>query len=432
MVGFLKPALSKLHRIAVLGEEQRNDLEKEFIRTCIVFAERRVKKELKLLSTTITKCKRYLDSEDPEADSKLLVWLGQFSVKKGRSLVDICFLAYDQRKAPEMRWLKSEIQAHGGEAHTNERVLAFEQVHHQLGRLANHVRAPIEAIKDASSLPRLFDEYDVRLIKPIGSNPRPQADSLTNLPSILKRMLPANDPKLEEYEEGIRSLDQKFHIMERIHKQYEDKNFQPLVHAEIRVLEHFHANNINFVDDDRYIGCSKPACYCCHLYFQHHQARPVIPESHQNIYPNWGVPALPGGAEDPGYKEQRDLMNKMLKTIKQDALSQIRRKAGPLRWHADSRTGITMSSMESPLDMDIGYPRKQSPERELVTLDAESALSEGISRIELQPYALEAPSTSSLEDDSDSIGSANSVRGFRNETMSEFDSDSDSSGGCAL
>lgn len=425
---FLKPALAKLHCIIVLEEELRTYLEKDFIHTCIRFAERRVKKEIRLLSTAIARCKRYRNSENPEADSKLLAWLGQFSIKRG--ILDVCSLAYDQRKAPEMRWLEGEIQPYGGEAHTNERVLAFEQVHHLLGRLAHHVRAPIEAIKDSSSLPRLFDVYDVRLIRPVDSNPRPQADSLTNLPSILKRMLPANDPKLKEYEEGIRSLDQKFHITERIHRQYEDKNFQPQIHAEIQVLEHFHNNNINFVDDDRYIGCSKPACYCCHLYFQHHQARPVVPESHQNIYPNWGVPALPSGAEDPGYKEQRNLMNKMLQTIKQDALSQIRRKAGPLRWHADSRTGITMSSMESPLD--IGHPRKHSPERELVTLDAESALSGGISRIELQSDALEAPSTSSLEDDTDSIESANSDREFHNETMSGFDSDSDSSGGCAL
>lgn len=62
----------------------------------------------------------------------------------------------------------------------------------------------------------------------------------------------------------------------------------------------------------------------------------------------------------------------------------------------------------------------------------ESALSGGISRIELQSDALEAPSTSSLEDDTDSIESANSDREFHNETMSGFDSDSDSSGGCAL
>ncbi|KAI1780681.1 hypothetical protein F4818DRAFT_396476 [Hypoxylon cercidicola] len=429
---FLKPILSKIYHIIRLEGEQRNGPEQEFIRTCITFAERRVKKEIKMLSSAVTRCKRYLNNENPEAESKLVAWLDQFRPKRGRSIVDVCSLAYDQRKAPEMRWLEGEIQTHDGEVRPSERVLAFESVHHFLGRLAHHVRAPTEVIKDSSSLLRLFDVYDVRLVRPIDSSPRPQGDSLTTLPSILKRMLPANDPKLKEYEENIRSLDQKFHITERIHQKYEDKNFQSQIHAEIQVLEYFHTNNINFVNDDKYIGCSKPACYCCHLYFQHHQARPVVPESHQNIYPNWGVPALPNGAKDAGYEQQRNLMNKMLHTIRQDALSQIQRKAGPLRWHADSRTGITMSTMTPSLDLE--HSRKHSPERELIALDAESALSEGISNLELQSHSLEASSMSSLEDDTDSIDSANSVREPHNEAMPEFDSksDSDSTGGCAL
>lgn len=334
-----------------------------------------------------------------------------------------------------MRWLEGEIQARDGDSHSNERVHALEQVHHYLGRLAHHVRAPMEVVKDSYSLPRLFDVYDIRLIKRVGSNPRPEADSLTTLPNILRRMLPSNDPRLEEYRKNIQDLDHKFNITARIQEKYEDKNFQPQIHAEIQVLEHFHANHIHFVDDDRYIGCSKSACYCCHLYFLHHKARPVVPESHQSIYLNWGLRVLPEGARDLGYEEQRNLINKMLEAIRHDALDQIRRKAGPPRWHADSRTGITMSTMEQSLDLDIMPPRKHSPEREIVASDVESGLSEHIARIELQSHILEASSMSSLEDETSSTDSATSVPRLHSETMVEFDSDSedsDSIGGCAL
>ncbi|KAI1766826.1 hypothetical protein GGR53DRAFT_180630 [Hypoxylon sp. FL1150] len=367
IVRFLEDTLPKLRKIFTLGEEQRDRIEKEFVRECITFAKSRVKKEIKLLAKFIAICKQQLDGGKSEADSKLLTWLGKFNIKGDKSVIDVCLLAYDQRKPSEMRWLKGKFQARDGEAHLTERVSAFEQVYHYLGRLAHHVRAPIEVVQDSSSLSRLFDEYDIRLIERVESNPRPEADSMTNLPDILKRMLPANDPGLKQYRENIQSLDQKFNITARIQEKYDDKNFQPQIHAEIQVLEHFYANRIGFADDDRYVGCSKPACYCCHLYFQHHKARPVVPESHQNIYRNWGLRALPEGAKDPGYVEQRNLINKMLEAIRQDALGQIRCKASPPRRHADSRTGITVSTMEPSLDMI--HPRKHSPEKGLISLD---------------------------------------------------------------
>ncbi len=41
---------------------------------------------------------------------------------------------------------------------------------------------------------------------------------------------------------------------------FNEANSRSQVHAEIMVLEYFYANRLEFLGDDRYIGCSKPSC----------------------------------------------------------------------------------------------------------------------------------------------------------------------------
>ncbi|KAI1798779.1 hypothetical protein F4811DRAFT_162683 [Daldinia bambusicola] len=416
-VEFLKSSLAKIRRILALGEEQRGTLEVEFTRTCIKFARHRVKKEVNLLSRAIRDCQ---NRTGYVADSELATWLEQFILGKAGSITDICFKAYDQRKAPEMRSLENRTSSGNQDASLDKYASPFGAVHHWLGRLAHHVRAPKEVIEDSVELDHLFDSHQVCLVKSPPSSPRPQADSLTGLDGILKRMLPANDLQLKEYTEALGSLDRKFQIAKRVRDEYENKNFQPRIHAEIQILEHFYTNQLRYVGNDSYIGCSKPACYCCHLYFRHHQARPVEPESHQKIYLNWGVPELTNGSKDPGYIAQRDLMNKMLETIRKDALAQIIQKAGPLKWHPDSLTGITISTRALPANMvQLG---ESSLSRQQTNSSYDSVISEDISAAESQSRTIEessSPSLDSLDND------YSSSRELQDEAADGLNSDSD-------
>ncbi|KAI0110661.1 hypothetical protein F4776DRAFT_362689 [Hypoxylon sp. NC0597] len=345
---FLRRTFTRIRSIIILGETERGHAEQEFITKCIEFAEPRVKKEIKLLSKAIEKCEKHLDGTKFVQDSRLKTWLSQFSQEGSKSRGDTCFRAYNQRKAIEMSWLEDKINTNYTETGLDDQAFPFSTVRHYLGRLAAHVRRPKEVIEDSITLSHLFDEYKIRAVPPKPSCKRPEADDLTELDSILVRMLPAREPKLGEYKEALTSLDQKFNIAQKFRCTYTSENFQPRIHAEIQILEHFCTNRLRFAGDDSYIGCSKPACYCCHLYFQHHPSTPVVPESHQKIYLNWGVPDLPSGVRDPGYNPQRDLMNKMVERIRQDALEQIKQKAGPLKWHADSLTEFTERMVELP------------------------------------------------------------------------------------
>ncbi|KAI1661202.1 hypothetical protein F4813DRAFT_346782 [Daldinia decipiens] len=420
-LGFLKASLEQIRHIIVLKEEQRSPLEVRFTRAWVNFAERRVKKEVKLLSRAINECKRYINKENSVPDSQLGKWLQQFIPDKGKPVADICFQAYDQRKTPEFRSLEGKTYSGNGDIDPGEYESLFATVHHRLGRLAHHVRAPKEVIEDSLELAHLFDAYEICLVNPPLLNPPP---SLTELHSIVKRMLPDKEPKLEEYIEALVSLDHKYHIGQGIHEEYNNKNFQLRVHAEVQVLEHFCTNQLRYVDNDHYIGCSKPSCYCCHLYFRHHKSRPVEPESHQKIYLNWGVPALPEGSKSPGYNMQRDLMNEMVKTIRKDALAQIIQKAGPLKWHPDSLTGITISTTALPPEK---VHLEENPlERQLTSSSYDSTMPEVIPVTDAQSRIAEEWSSSSLDNDNSSTCEP------QGEAVSEFHSDSDSDGGASL
>ncbi|KAI0154147.1 hypothetical protein GGR57DRAFT_467386 [Xylariaceae sp. FL1272] len=238
------------------------------------------------------------------------------------------------------------------------------EVRHYLGRLAHHIRAPkklLGAFLQHSRLQNVLEEFEVGVVPvaPCVQGPHCKRASVqrnrsrnhaannrgeagADIFGILRRMLSETDSDLNEYGNALQSMDERFGLQRRVREAYENPNFKPQIHAEIQVLEHFYAGKLRHFDNDRYIGCSKPACYCCHLYISHHPARYVVPQTSHNLWLNWGLRAI-SGKQDPRYVHQRDMLNKMLGTIRRDALQQIIDRAGPHPWHADSQTGITQS-----------------------------------------------------------------------------------------
>ncbi|OWY53984.1 hypothetical protein AALT_g11691 [Alternaria alternata] len=168
----------------------------------------------------------------------------------------------------------------------------------------------------------------------------PPPDQLTRLDKVLKRMLPANYPELELYQQALTD-------MEARHQLFMENSARPdrtsCVHAEIQVLEHFYTQDIHFACDDPYVACSKPACYCCLLYFRHHPKQVVEPMSHSKIYLDWRPPDLSAPVGSLSANHQQDILNAMNQEIRKEALQQLHGKAAHTAWHPDSLTGITLS-----------------------------------------------------------------------------------------
>lgn len=164
----------------------------------------------------------------------------------------------------------------------------------------------------------------------------PEADLQTNLRSALKRMLPANEQSrakdLYESLTNLRVLD----IEESFVKAYSDASVSLPVHAELFLMEHFHAKRLRFVAGDKYIGCSKPSCYCCSLYMRYHPGNFVVRRSHGNIWPRWSPPLSYQLDSAEKFKLNLDVMNQVIAHLRRDVIEEIENRAEKRRWPPDS------------------------------------------------------------------------------------------------
>jgi hypothetical protein len=219
---------------------------------------------------------------------------------------------------------------------------------HHIGRLGLHARSARALASYAQRMMAFLDSYSVRAVPiPVKGHGRPPRRKATNVEAALGRMLPADAPGFEAYRQTLSLMDEPCKISERFLKCYSNSKNQARVHAEVQVLHHFDQHDKEFAEDDKYIACSKPACFCCHLYFRHHPGGFVEPHSHHKIYLNWQPPGMKS-AKIGKENQLRDILNLMVKDIRKDALDQIIKRAAPRGYHPDSVTGISLSIFAAP------------------------------------------------------------------------------------
>lgn len=227
----------------------------------------------------------------------------------------------------------------------------FAKVRHFIGRLAFHVKTAKILVSAAQRLPALFVDPEIEVVRcqSISILP-PELRQKTTLKDIAHRMISNNEPLLLEIQNRLQELDQALGIERIVRHEYAKKSFKPRVHAELTLLEHFYRNrnSLEFVGNDPYIGCSKPACYCCSLYIRSHPGQFVEPATHQKIYLNWMPPTSSWDVRDLSSEtvnHERDMLNKMAELIRLKTINQIRAQAGPRQKHFDSVTGDTFSAI---------------------------------------------------------------------------------------
>lgn len=245
-------------------------------------------------------------------------------------------MAYTARHSQEMELLRSRNQSTLESSSHGLFSSNLKLLRHYIGRLGHQIKAVKDLVQCALRLRHLLDDFEVRGVECPARSPPPPIDGKTNLASILVRMLREKDERLRQFQEILLELDSKFKVQERLTEIYKDPNFKPRVHAEVQVLDTFHHLRLAFEDSDPFIGCSKPACYCCSLYFRHHPQGPVAPSSHQTIHKNWRPPDFM-----PDQTRQRDILNKMVQDIREEVFKQLELKQPRYPWHPDSVTGIT-------------------------------------------------------------------------------------------
>lgn len=71
---------------------------------------------------------------------------------------------------------------------------------------------------------------------------------------------------------------------------FRSNDLVPHPHAETVALDFASSRGIQMVNDDRYIGCSKPSCYCCSLYMKYHPGGYRPRPTHGNVWVLWCLP----------------------------------------------------------------------------------------------------------------------------------------------
>lgn len=117
----------------------------------------------------------------------------------------------------------------------------------------------------------------------------------------------------------------------------------PLPHAEASMLHHFSTNGLQFAGGDRYIGCSKPSCYCCRKYFRVHPWRARTGRAHDNVWIQWALPSPLKGDDGSVDGHAVKIMRAMTESIRKDIVAGIMAGRSPVGAMFDSTTGLTGS-----------------------------------------------------------------------------------------
>ncbi|KAK2747187.1 hypothetical protein FQN55_005182 [Onygenales sp. PD_40] len=221
--------------------------------------------------------------------------------------------------------------------------LKFQRLQELVGKLGKHITCCRRLLDAATLLPREFVfGFDVKTIAPSKEVRIPLPESKSSVDRIVARMY-SPKPDQERVKTQLARYDPDLEKISSEIKKHRRAKTQ--THAELLVLNYIEEHGCHFPDsNDRYIGCSKPACYLCHLYIRHHPGGYSLPDTSKKLYTKWRVPDIYASDMDgrgkEKLKETEEILGKMIQEIKTDFKNDINRPE-PRAMHADSSADKT-------------------------------------------------------------------------------------------
>ena len=249
--------------------------------------------------------------------------------------VALCKEAHRLRQTPAVRrFLKSP---------QHDRYDCSFRIHHYLARLGSWSRAACSVVKMGQRFAALLADFAVvSLNNSTYFDGRPlefEADPET----VLNRVLP-NYKGTTILSNALSIIHGACKLVERYHQQPPI----PQIHAESRILNHFFVNRLEFATGDQYIGCSKPSCYCCWLYFHFHPTRARTGRTHNNVWIKWSLPSPLFQDNGEANRDSLRIMRAMADGIRNEIIGLIIADGNPVVAMFDSTTGLTASARSFP------------------------------------------------------------------------------------
>ncbi|KAE8341966.1 hypothetical protein BDV24DRAFT_150756 [Aspergillus arachidicola] len=224
----------------------------------------------------------------------------------------------------------------------NEKGPDYERLYKLLSKLGKHVRLFKRMIHAIEALRRDFCEGFV--VEPITASiskpiPLPELNE-QSMGKIVARVFQEEDERHQFYHH----LNQFFNKEDIFKSLQRCKRGRARVHAEILLIDFFDKFHANFLDnDDKYIACSKPACYLCYEYICQHPDNYTLPPTHQKLYYAWSLPIVRSNDRNCIEKLNRHkrFLNHVTETLRSDLRKEVQRQLAPRKHHADSTAGAS-------------------------------------------------------------------------------------------
>lgn len=274
---------------------------------------------------------------------------------------------------------------------THEARGQWSDIRHNIGKLGCWHKAIKTLLQAAQTFPQQLEGATVSLVYPRGPSETPTERSKIldlDFKSIVNRMLKADQQTLaDKLVQSLNELNMVLPLKQQFKEVYSE--FQPRPHAELLVLEKFFELSFDFVHDDRYIGCSKPSCYCCNLYMKVHPGQFEQRACHGNLWPNWGPPIPLSVISSPQTQNRLTsrpqdhhtfkMLQDMLPNIRTDVQEQIQSRQPRRARLPDSTTGMSSVvvdiNLNRVIDIQMGEPSGRIvPENKLVVAKVEHNL----------------------------------------------------------
>lgn len=197
-------------------------------------------------------------------------------------LVRACFEARTQRTVFEtLAQLTTSGNANGN---------FFDGIRHLLGRLGEHLKAAKTIVSAALRFPGILDEFEIQTRISPPSSCYFQSPHTVTLSDLASRIFTKED-EIMHYQEALEKLEGTSNgaLLGRLRQEC---CFKTRVHAELLLADLFYWRQFDFLDDDPYIGCSKPACFNCFQYILAHPGHFVLPACHNKLYLAWRTPDI--------------------------------------------------------------------------------------------------------------------------------------------
>lgn len=192
------------------------------------------------------------------------------------------------------------------------------RVRHYVGRLSAWLGAARNVVMFGAQLSGILGKYCVKVVQPATPGARISLNLGEDFDVILNRVMPnfRDQPMLSEISATVSRASGTTAL-------FKSEKLELKPHAEAIMLDHFFTNNIQFANGDTYVACSRPSCYCCKLYFDHHPVGASTGRSHGMLWIQWRLPRLLESVEGTVDHTTLKVLRKMSDQVRKDALAAL-------------------------------------------------------------------------------------------------------------